>query len=93
MTKGVAGSPAVKGLPASAGAAGGPGSVLGQEDPREESTATHSSILAWESHGQRSLAGYSPWGRKELDAAAHAHACHKGFLSLGEFPSVSYAVL
>ena len=27
-----------------------------------------SSILAWEiSHGQRSLAGHSPWGRKELD--------------------------
>ena len=27
--------------------------------------ASHSSILAGESHGQRSLAGYSPWGRKE----------------------------
>ena len=25
--------------------------------------ATHS-ILAWESHGQRSLVGYSLWGRK-----------------------------
>ena len=24
--------------------------------------ATHSSILGGESHGQRSLAGYSPWG-------------------------------
>ena len=29
--------------------------------------ANHSSILAGESHGQRSLAGYSPWGRKESD--------------------------
>ena len=29
--------------------------------------ATHSSILAWESHGQGSLAGYSPWGYQELD--------------------------
>ena len=30
--------------------------------------ATHSSVLAWRSaHGQRSLAGYSPWGRKESD--------------------------
>ena len=84
-----------------------------QEDPLEESMATHSSILAWrtpwteeqwvtksrtllsnkhshflshifkyvwrrkwqptpeflpgESHGQRSLVGYSPWGRKESD--------------------------
>ena len=27
----------------------------------------HSSILAWKSHGQRSLVGYSPWGSKELD--------------------------
>ena len=29
---------------------------LGQEDPLEEETATHSSILARESHEQRSLA-------------------------------------
>ena len=28
--------------------------------------ATHSSILAWRIHGQRSLAGYSPWDRKRL---------------------------
>ena len=28
----------------------------------------HSSILAWKSHGQRSLAGYSPWCRKQSDA-------------------------
>ena len=35
---------------------------LGQEDPLEEEMATHSSVLAWETHGQRSLAGYSPWG-------------------------------
>ena len=43
---------------------------LGQEDPLETGVATHSSILAWgvfqpgESHGQRSLVGYSPWGLK-----------------------------
>ena len=37
---------------------------LGQEDPLEEETASHSTILAWEIHGQRSLAGYSPWGRR-----------------------------
>ena len=29
-----------------------------------EDMATHSSILTWESHGQRSLAGYSPRGCK-----------------------------
>ena len=40
---------------------------LGLEDPLEEEMATHSSILAWAIHGQRSLADYSPWGRKESD--------------------------
>ena len=29
---------------------------LGQDDPLEEGVATHSSILAWRTHGQRSLA-------------------------------------
>ena len=33
----------------------------------EKEMATHSTILAGESHGQRSLAGYSPCGGKELD--------------------------
>ena len=28
---------------------------------------THSSILVGESHGQRSLVGYSPWGHEESD--------------------------
>ena len=41
---------------------------LGQEDPLEEEMATHSSILAEESHGQRSLVGYSPWGHNESDS-------------------------
>ena len=38
---------------------------LGQEEPLEEQIATHSSILAWKFHGQRSLVGYSPQGSKE----------------------------
>ena len=37
---------------------------LGQKDPLEKEMATHSSILAWRIHGQRSLASYSPWGPK-----------------------------
>jgi len=37
------------------------GRSLGQEDPLEEEIATHSSIPAWKSHGQRRLVGYSPW--------------------------------
>ena len=30
-------------------------------------------FLLSKSHGQRSLAGYSPWGHKELDTTEHAH--------------------
>ena len=40
---------------------------MGQADPLEKKMATHSSILAWRIHGHRSLKGYSPWDRKELD--------------------------
>ena len=39
---------------------------LGWEDRLEEGMATHSRIPAWESHGQRSLVGYSPWGHKRV---------------------------
>ena len=38
---------------------------LGREDALEEEMATHSSILAWRTHGQRSLVGYSLWGHKK----------------------------
>ena len=40
---------------------------LGREDPLEKGMTTHSSILAWRIHGQRSLVGYNPWDPKELD--------------------------
>ena len=40
---------------------------LCREDPLEKGVATHFSILAWKSHGQKSPTGYSPWGRKESD--------------------------
>ena len=33
--------------------------------------AIHSSILAEKFHEESSLAGYSPWGRKELDITEH----------------------
>ena len=57
----------VKNPPANAGDVREVGSTLGGEDPLEEGTATHSSLLAWRSHGQRSLAGHSPQGHKESD--------------------------
>ena len=40
---------------------------LSQEDPLKEEMATHSNILAGKSHGQKILAGYSPWGHIESD--------------------------
>ena len=45
---------------------------LGRADPLEEEMATHSIIL-----GQRSLAGYSPWGREESDTIEQfsTHTC------------------
>ena len=39
---------------------------LDQEDPLQKGTSTHSSLLAQESHGQRSLEGYSPWGHRRV---------------------------
>ena len=43
--------------------------LLWSWDPLEEGMATHFRILAGESHEQRSLLGYSPWGHKESDTA------------------------
>ena len=40
---------------------------LSQEETLEKEVTTHSSILAWKIHGQRSLVGYSPWDHKESD--------------------------
>ena len=47
---------------------------LGQEDPLEEGMTIHSSVLPEESHGQRSLAGYSPLGHKESDTTEVTYA-------------------
>ena len=34
---------------------------------------THPSDPPGKFHGQSSLVGYSPWGRKELDMTEHVH--------------------
>ena len=39
---------------------------LGREDSLAKEIATHYCILAWKSHGQESLEGYSTWGRKRV---------------------------
>ena len=54
----------VENLPANAGDGFDPWL---RKSPLEEVMATHSSALAGKSHGQRSLVGYSSWGRRELD--------------------------
>ena len=46
------------------------------EDPLEKEMETHSSMLGWTIHGQRSLVGYNPWGHKESDTTewlTHTH--------------------
>ena len=55
--------------------------------------ATHSSILAGESHGQGRLVGYSPWGRKESDMTERAcrnnsipHVCAWYYLHVSILP-------
>ena len=62
----------VKNLPSNAGRSGFRTQEIwvhspGGEYPFEEEMATHSSILAGKSHGQRSLMGYSLWDHKESD--------------------------
>ena len=45
---------------------------LGREDPRYRKWQPTPGFLPGESHGQRSLAGHSPWGHKEWDTTEHA---------------------
>ena len=40
---------------------------LGWEDPWRRKWQPTAVLLPGEAHGQRNLAGYSPWGHKELD--------------------------
>jgi len=57
----------VKNLPTNAGDIRDAGSTPGREDPLEEGKQLTPVFLPGESHEQRSLAGYSPWGHRELD--------------------------
>ena len=56
---GFSGGSVIKNLPSNAGDSS---SIPGWEDPLEKEMATTSVFLPGESHGQRSLAGYSPQG-------------------------------
>ena len=45
--------------------------ALDREDPLEDEMAPTPVFLPGKSHGQKSLLGYSPWGRKESDTIEH----------------------
>ena len=45
---------------------------LVQEEPWSRKWQSNSVFLPRKFHEQRSLAGYSPWSRKELDTTKHA---------------------
>ena len=46
---------------------------LGWEDALEKEMAATPVFLPGKSHGSRSLVGYRPWGRKELDTTERLH--------------------
>ena len=56
---------------------------LGQDDPLEEETATHSSILAWKSPWTEEPSGLQSMGCYELDATEQlsTHARHRMILT------------
>ena len=63
--------------------------TLAWEDTLEKGTAIHSNVLAF--HGQRSLAGYRPWGCKESDTTERLHRIidnrePQNILSIGNLP-------
>ena len=45
--------------------------ALGQDDPLDKETAATAVRLPGKSRGQRSLAGYSPWGGRESHTTEH----------------------
>ena len=46
---------------------------LDWKDPLEKGMATHSGILAWKIHGQKSLVGHSLWAHRVRHDCEHAH--------------------
>ena len=65
---------------------------LGREDPLEKEMATHSSTLAWEIYGWRSLVAYSPRSCKESDTTERFHF-HFTYLLLGSQPEGNVATI
>ena len=70
---------------------------LDGENPLKEDMATHSSILAWRIHGQRSLAGYKVakrWTRlKQLSSSSNSSRCIVPFLSMNVRGSIDWVLI
>ena len=65
--------------------AGNPGSIPGLgRSPGEGNGNPYPVLLAGKSHGQRSLVGYSPWGRKESDTTERLHFHFQTDIQKGE---------
>ena len=57
---------------------------LGWEDPLEREGQPTPVFLPGEFHGQRSLAGYSPWGHKKLDTTGWLTNTHEAWIIRSE---------
>ena len=65
----------VRNPPAKAGDTRDMGSIPGLERSPGEGILATPVFLSGKSHGQRSLAGYSPWGHRESNTTEHATTC------------------
>ena len=86
-------APVIKNLSASTGDIRDAGLIpgLGRSPGRGHGNPV---FLPRESHGQRSLAGYSPWGHKESDTTEHIHIYPlDGYLSYFHFHHYSSSSL
>ena len=73
---------------------------LGKEDPLEKGMLPTPVFLPGESHGQRSLASYSPWGYKEQDMTewlththTHTHTLSQKILDITKHGVCTYYLL
>ena len=71
--------------------------ALGWKDPLEKWQSTPV-LLPGKSHGQRSLIGYSPWGRKESDMTEQLHfhfpsfSCLLVYFLIGPTPFLGFCI-
>ena len=66
----------IKNLPAKLGEARDPVQSLGQEDPREEEMAAHSSILAWRIPWAEEPGGLQSMGSHRVRTCLSTHHSH-----------------